>query len=262
MFVRHSLTALVAVLMAVAALPGAALAQQSSAPRGFVPLEGVAPTILHDIRYHEQHNFGGRRVHDYYDPICVLTRPAAEALAEAQQALRPQGYTLKVYDCYRPQTAVDDFVGWARRLHDDRMKAEFYPRVDKSRLFEDGYIAERSGHSRGSTVDLTLVALPARKQPRWRRGRFGLVPCFAPYDRRFPDNTIDMGTGYDCFDTLSHTLDPRIQGVQRENRLRLKSAMEAAGFTNYENEWWHYTLAGEPFPDTYFNFPVSRRALR
>ena len=97
-------------------------------------------------------------------------------------------------------------------------------------------------------MDLTLVALPAREQPRWRRGRFGLVPCSAPYGERFPDNTVDMGTGYDCFDTLAHTLDPRIQGDQRENRLRLKTAMEAAGFVNYENEWWHYTLAASPTP--------------
>ena len=216
MFVRHSLIALVAVVTAVAAFAGAAHAQRTSAPPEFVALDEVDPTILHDIRYHEQHNFVGRRIHDYYDPICVLTRPAAEALAEAQRALRPQGYTLKVYDCYRPQTAVDDFVGWARRLHDDRMKAEFYPRVDKSRLFADGYIAERSGHSRGSTVDLTLVRLPAAAQPRWRPS-MGLVDCAAPYAERFPDNTIDMGTGFDCFDTLSHTLDRRIQGHAREN---------------------------------------------
>ena len=260
MYVRHSLIALVAVLTAVAAFPGAAHAQHTSAPPEFVALDEVDPTILHDIRYHEQHNFVGRRIHDYYDPICVLTRPAAEALAQAQQALRPQGYTLKVYDCYRPQTAVDDFVGWARRLHDDRMKAEFYPRVDKSRLFADGYIAERSGHSRGSTVDLTLVRLPAAAQPRWRPS-MGLVDCAAPYAERFPDNTVDMGTGFDCFDTLSHTLDPRIQGQARENRLLLKRTLEAAGFRNYELEWWHYTLRDEPFPDTFFDFPVSRRAL-
>jgi zinc D-Ala-D-Ala dipeptidase len=156
---------------------------------------------------------------------------------------------------------VNHFVRWARRLRDEKMKREFYPRVEKSRLFADGYIAERSGHSRGSTMDLTLVALPARAQPRWRPRKFPLVPCFAPYERRFPDNTVDMGTGFDCFDTLSHTLDPRIEGVPRANRLLLKSAMEAAGFVNYENEWWHYTLDDEPFPDTYFDFPVSRRAV-
>ncbi|MPZ63743.1 MAG: D-alanyl-D-alanine dipeptidase [Propionibacteriales bacterium] len=247
-------------LMTATSSPAAESAKPTPAPPAFVVLDEIDPTILHDIRYLTQHNFLGRRVNAYYDPLCILTRPAAEALAEAQAVLRPQGYTLKVYDCYRPQTAVDDFVRWAKRLLDDRMKPEFYPRVDKSRLFADGYIAERSGHSRGSTVDLTLVELPARPQPVWRPG-MGLVSCFAPYDERFPDNTVDMGTGYDCFDTLSHTLDPRIEGEARENRLLLKATLEEAGFTNYASEWWHYTLDGEPFPDTYFDFPVARSAL-
>jgi D-alanyl-D-alanine dipeptidase len=238
-----------------------AKAKPKTAPPIFVALHEVDPTILHDIRYTTQHNFIGRRIHGYKDPLCILTRPAAEALERAQDAVLALGYSLKVYDCYRPQTAVDDFVRWAERLRDDRMKAEFYPDVDKSRLFADGYIAARSGHSRGSTVDLTLVELPAAPQPRWRPS-MGLVPCYAPYEERFPDNTVDMGTGFDCFDPLSATLDPRIQGQARENRLLLKSTLEAVGFTNYAEEWWHYTLADEPFPNRYFDFPVSRRALR
>jgi D-alanyl-D-alanine dipeptidase len=264
MFPRRSLLILAALAALALGSPAAAVAAKPprKAPDAFVSLHRVDPSILLDIRYYTKHNFIGRRVHGYRAPLCILTRPAATALARVQASVVAQGYTLKVYDCYRPQRAVNDFVRWARRLHDQRMKREFYPHVDKSRLFADGYIAERSGHSRGSTMDLTLVKLPAREQPKWRRGTFGLVPCIKPYEKRFPDNTIDMGTGYDCFDTLAHTLDPRIQGVQRDNRLRLKSAMEAAGFTNYENEWWHYTLGNEPFPDTYFNFPVSRRALR
>jgi zinc D-Ala-D-Ala dipeptidase len=266
MSARRRLLALLALIAIAIAWPagGEALAKPKprKAPPEFVSLHDVAPSILLDIRYFTRHNFIGRRIHGYRAPMCILTRRAAKGLARVQAAVLATGYTLKVYDCYRPQRAVDDFVRWAGRLRDERMKREFYPRVEKSRLFEDGYIAERSGHSRGSTMDLTLVALPAREQPRWRRGTFGLVPCFDPVGERFPDNTIDMGTGYDCFDTLAHTLDPRIQGVQRENRLRLKSAMEAAGFTNYENEWWHYTLDDEPFPDTYFDFPVAPRALR
>lgn len=231
-----------------------------SAPPVFVALDEVDPTILHDIRYTTRHTFVGRRIHAYRDPVCLLTRPAAEALAEAQDAALARGYSLKVYDCFRPQTAVDDFVGWAERLRDDRMKDEFYPDVDKSALFDDGYIAARSGHSRGSTVDLTLVELPVARQPRWRPGD-GLVPCYAPYGERFDDGSVDMGTGYDCFDPLSATLDPRVQGEARENRLLLRSVLETAGFTNYANEWWHYTLADEPFPDRYLDFPVSRRAL-
>lgn len=233
---------------------------ESTAPEEFVALDDVDPTILHDIRYTTRHNFVGRRIPSYREPICVVTRPTAEALAQAQAELHPQGYSLKVYDCYRPQTAVDTFVRWAARPYDDRMKAEFYPRVDKSDLFSDGYIAEESGHSRGSTVDLTLVELPPAEQPDWQPS-MGLTPCFAPHEDRFPDNTIDMGTGFDCFDTLSHTLDPRIQGEARANRLFLKETLEDVGFTNYENEWWHYTLDDEPFPETYFDFPVSRSAL-
>jgi len=248
-------------LVAPSHLAASAKPRPMSAPPIFVALDEVDPTILHDIRYSTRHNFVGRRIHGYREPLCIVTRPTAKALARAQKAVRKLGYSLKVYDCYRPQTAVDDFVRWAERLRDDRMKAEFYPDVDKSDLFADGYIAAKSGHSRGSTVDLTLVELPAAPQPRWRPS-MGLVPCFAPYEERFPDNSVDMGTGYDCFDTLSHTLDRRIRGEARENRLLLKSTLEAVGFTNYANEWWHYTLDDEPFPNRYFDFPVSRCALR
>jgi D-alanyl-D-alanine dipeptidase len=257
--------ALMVTCLVAAPLPGAATTPQHhgppSAPKTFVALDRVDPTILHDIRYATKHNFVGRRIPGYRDPLCVLTRPAARALARAQDQLVAQGYSLKVYDCYRPQRAVDDFVRWASRLNALRMKAEFYPDVDKSRLFADGYIAARSGHTRGSTVDLTLVRLPAAPQPPWRPN-LGLVPCFAPYDERFPDNTVNMGTGYDCFDTLAHTLDPRIQGKARANRLLLKKTLVASGFYNYPKEWWHYTLEDEPYPNRYFDFPVWRRALR
>ncbi len=165
-----------------------------------------------------------------------------------------------MYDCYRPQRAVNGFVEWAKDLDDQRMKGEFYPRVDKSRLFEDGYIAGKSGHSRGSTVDLTIVPLPALPTRPYVPGE-KLAPCYAAKEDRFPDNSVDMGTGYDCFDTLSHTLDPRITGAQRANRLLLKSTLEQRGFVNLAEEWWHYTYQPEPFPDTYFDFPVARRSL-
>ncbi|GII23772.1 M15 family metallopeptidase [Planosporangium mesophilum] len=229
-------------------------------PAGFVALSDVDHTILQDIRYDTYHNFVGRPIVGYRDPICILTRQAAEGLHRAQVAAQSLGYSLKVYDCFRPQRAVDDFVRWAERLDDQRMKAEFYPRVDKTVLFADGYIASRSGHSRGSTVDLTLVALPPRPQRPYLRGE-PLVSCFAPRWQRFGDNTVDMGTGFDCFDPLANTLDPRITGRAMDNRLLLKQVMTDAGFTNYASEWWHYTLAGEPYPDTYFDFPVARRAV-
>ncbi|WKK23155.1 M15 family metallopeptidase [Streptomyces olivoreticuli] len=246
----------VAALVALSCVPAAhARAPEPRPPAGFVALSDVDPSILQEMRYVTAHNFTGHRVDGYRRPVCLLTRPAAEALHRAQRALLPRGYSLKVYDCYRPQRAVDDFVAWAKDLADERMKAEFYPRVDKSRLFDDGYIAAKSGHSRGSTMDLTLVRLPARPTRPYRPGE-RLVPCFAPREWRFPDNSVDMGTGFDCFDTLAHTLDPRIRGAQRDHRLLLKSTMELAGFTNLAEEWWHYTLRGEPFPDTYFDFPV------
>ena len=226
------------------------------APADFVALSDVDPTILQEMRYFTAHNFTGDPVDGYRTPTCILTRAAAEGLKRAQERFAERGYTLKVYDCYRPQRAVDDFVGWAEDLGDQRMKAEYYPRVDKSVLFADGYIAERSGHSRGSTMDLTLVRKPAAATPPYVAGQ-PLVDCTAPQDRRFADNSIDMGTGFDCFDTLAHTLDPRIQGTELKNRLLLKEGLEAQGFVNYDKEWWHFTYQPEPYPDTYFDFPVD-----
>ena len=251
--------ALVLTLVLGAASPGAAPAAAAPAS-GFVDLAAVDRTILHDIRYAGPHNFVGRPIHGYRQPRCLLTREAAAALRRAQAAVRPRGYALKVYDCYRPRRAVRDFATWAANPADVRMKREFYPRVNKSTLFEDGYLAHRSGHSRGSTVDLTLVRLPAAATPRYVPGQ-RLVPCYAPAARRFPDNTVDMGTGYDCFDTLANTMDARVTGVQRANRLLLLKAMTAAGFRNYVGEWWHYTLVGEPYPATYFDFPVATAAV-
>jgi D-alanyl-D-alanine dipeptidase len=233
---------------------------EAKAPAEFVALSDVDPTILQEMRYFTPHNFVGVRIDGYEQPLCILTRPAAEALHKAQVTLRAQGYSLKVYDCYRPQRAVDHFVAWAEDLDDEAMKAEFYPDVDKSRLFLDGYIAAKSGHSRGSTTDLTIVKLPAVPTRPYRPGET-LVPCYAPQAQRFPDNSVDMGTGFDCFDTLSHTLDPRIQGEQLKNRLLLKNTLEDLGFVNLAEEWWHYTYKPELFPDTYFDFPVSRRSL-
>lgn len=212
------------------------------------------------MRYATAHTFLGEAVDGYRQPVCLLTRPAAQALRRAQRSLLRSGHSLKVYDCYRPQRAVDHFVRWAEDLDDTETKAEFYPRVDKSRLFADGYIAEKSGHSRGSTVDLTIVRLPARPTRPYVPGE-ELTPCFASQRERFPDNSVDMGTGYDCFDTLSHTDDPRVKGVPRANRQLLKNTLAAQGFTNLPEEWWHFTQKPELFPDTYFDFPVAYRSL-
>jgi zinc D-Ala-D-Ala dipeptidase len=240
---------------------GAVLALALAAPSSFVALDDVDPTILQDIRYETPYNFVGRRIDGYREPVCILTRRAARALHRAQRRIRRRGYTLKVYDCYRPQRAVDHFARWASN-ESRTMKREFYPRVAKRRLFEDGYLAHRSGHSRGGTVDLTLVRLPAEPQPVWTRREFGLVSCTAPQRRRFPDNSVRMGTSYDCFDPRSHTFDARIKGRPRKNRLLLKRTMEDAGFEYYANEWWHFTLRNERYPDRYFDFPVTRKSLR
>ncbi|GAA3801991.1 M15 family metallopeptidase [Streptomyces chiangmaiensis] len=257
---RGLVTALAAVLAVTSASATARATPEPKAPGNFVALRSVDPTILQEIRYFTPHNFVGERIDGYRQPLCILTRPAAEALHRAQVQLVRKGYTLKVYDCYRPQRAVDHFVRWAKDLGDQRMKAEFYPEVDKTRLFADGYIAEKSGHSRGSTMDLTVVRLPARPTRPYVPGE-PLVSCHAPKDERFPDNSVDMGTGFDCFDTLAHTDDPRIVGEQRANRQLLKSTLEGLGFVNLAEEWWHYTYKPEPYPDTYFDFPVSMKSL-
>ncbi|MEU6122310.1 M15 family metallopeptidase [Streptomyces sp. NPDC047123] len=258
-----------AALLAVAAAPSPAHARPESpahaapgprAPKEFVALRDIDPTIIQEMRYRTPHNFVGAPVDGYRQSMCILTRPAAKALHTAQRALLRKGYSLKVYDCYRPQRAVDHFVRWAEDLADGRMKGEFYPRVDKSRLFEDGYIAAKSGHSRGSTVDLTVVRLPALPTRPYVPGE-PLTSCFGPRSERFPDNSVDMGTGFDCFDTLSHTDDPRITGKQRANRDLLRNALSKEGFTNLPEEWWHFTHKPELFPDTYFDFPVARRSL-
>ncbi|HSM08211.1 MAG TPA: M15 family metallopeptidase [Gemmatimonadota bacterium] len=196
-----------------------------------VDVREVEPSIRADIRYADSNNFVGAPVDGYEAARCLLSRPAAEALARVQRELAPEGLGVLVYDCYRPQRAVDHFVRWAADTGDVGTKAEFYPNVDKALLFDEGYIAERSGHSRGSTVDLTLVR----------------------DDRAEP---LDMGSPYDFFDPRSHTESSEITDEQLANRLRLRDAMEAGGFQNYTAEWWHYTLRDEPHPDDYFDLPI------
>ena len=246
-------------LLATLLLAGAPTADK--APEGtFVSVKDAIPSVIVETRYRTSHNFIGEPIDGYRDDVCLVTTQTAKALAEVQRRVRKQGYTLKFYDCYRPQRAVDQFVAWAKRLQDTRTKAEFYPRVAKTRLFKDGYIAAKSGHSRGSTVDLTLVRRTAGKQERYRRAN--QRDCALPAGVRFRDNSIDMGTGYDCLDPLSHPFNGRIGGKQRKNRLTLRHAMVDAGFNPLPTEWWHFTLADEPFPERYFDFPVARASVR
>ena len=228
----------------------------SRAPSDFVDLHGVIPSIVPDIRYYTAHNFVGERVDGYNTPKCIITKKAADALAGVQKELMAAGLSLKVYDCYRPQRAVSHFVRWAKDAGDTKTKKEFYPTIDKRNLFRDGYIAERSGHSRGSTIDLTIVPMPVPAQERYVPGQ-ALHECYLPAERRFKDNGIDMGTGFDCFHELSHTANREIGDTQRMGRLLLKTLMEKYGFVNYDREWWHYTLKNEPYPDTYFDFVIE-----
>lgn len=224
-------------------------------PAGFVEIREVIPDIILDLRYCTNHNFLGVPVEGYKAEKCYLTKAAADSLAKIQAELKKFNLSLKIYDAYRPQRAVDHFVKWAKNFADTITKKEFYPTVDKSRLFADGYIAQKSGHSRGSTVDLTIVPIPLPHQPEFDINN--QCGCYESADKRFKDNSIDMGTGFDCFSEFSHTLNFNLSPQQRANRLLLKSLMDKYGFKNLAEEWWHFTLRNEPFPNTYFNFEIK-----
>lgn len=224
-------------------------------PEGFVEIREVIPDIILDLRYLTNHNFLGVPVEGYKSEKCFITKKAADSLAKVQAELKRFGLSLKIYDAYRPQRAVNHFVRWAKDLSDTLTKKEFYPTIDKSKLFEDGYIAEKSGHSRGSTIDLTIIPIPLPYQPAFDVN--DQCECFESIDKRFKDNSIDMGTGYDCFNVHSHTENPELTPQQRANRLLLKSLMDKYGFKNLPEEWWHFTLRNEPFPTTYFDFEIE-----
>ena len=202
----------------------------ASMPQDFCYLTDFVVDALLDIRYAGENNFVGAPIDGYLAPRAILTRPAATALARAADALRAQGYRLLIFDAYRPQRAVDHFVRWAQSPADDRMKPLFYPDLCKSELFPRGYIARRSGHSRGSTVDLTLSC-----------------PDGAPVDR---------GGTFDFFGPVSAHGAHGLSAGQLQNRELLRRVMLSHGFDDYSEEWWHYRLAKEPYPDTYFDFPV------
>lgn len=199
----------------------------------------------------------GRRVEGYNAASCILTIEAATALSRVQQAALALKYTLKVYDCYRPQQAVDDFVVWANNSMDTLTKLEFYPTLNKAtELFPD-YIATRSGHTRGSTVDVTLLQLPFVQQAVYLPGQ-PLVACFADAENRYGDNSIDMNTGFDCMNALANTANVPTNSLQAANRQLLVDLLADEGFVNYPMEWWHFTLQNEPYPDTYFDFAIQK----
>jgi D-alanyl-D-alanine dipeptidase len=207
----------------------------SELPSGFVYLSDVVPTIVLDMRYTTSENFIGTPIEGYIKPVAIATKEASVALNNAQTALQRFGLSLKIYDAYRPQRAVDHFVRWAEDLTDVRKQTEYYPKVAKEVLFQEGYIASKSGHSRGSTFDLTLVSIDNKGAPR----------------------ELDMGTPFDFFDPKSGSEYEDLTVAQRANRLLLKTVMEKQGFKPYPKEWWHFTLKEEPYPDTYFNFFIE-----
>lgn len=200
---------------------------------GFVYVDDVIPDVVVELRYRTDNNFIGRPIDGYTGNRAILSRPATESLAKVQADLNVFGLGIKIYDAYRPQRAVNHFVRWANDITDTRMKAEYYPDVDKRNLFKEDYIAERSGHSRGSTVDLTLVELSA------------------------PQRSLDMGTPFDFFGVASWPDHPALTPQQRANRMLLQTVMIKHGFRPYPKEWWHFTLNAEPYPETYFDFPVE-----
>jgi D-alanyl-D-alanine dipeptidase len=249
---KKNLLLLILILPLLACFRAAA---QNFPDSDFVDIQNVIPDIVLDIRYFSDHNFLGRPVEGYLAPKCYLTKAAADSLAKVQKELRKFSLSLKIYDGYRPQRAVDDFVNWAKDLSDTLTRKEFYPTVLKVNLFVDGYIADKSSHSRGSTVDLTIVPIPLPPQPDFDFNN--QCECFESIEKRFLDNSVDMGSGFDCFHPISKTDNLDILAQQRANRLLLKTLMEKYGFRNYELEWWHYTLKNEPFPGTYFNFEIK-----
>lgn len=211
----------------------------------FVVLTDVVPDAILEIRYYSTYNFIGRRIPGYEEPIAMLTRQAADSLKKVSDDLVRQGYRLKIFDGYRPQKAVDYFMEWAVDVNDTLMKQYFYPELEKAVLVPQEYIAEKSGHTRGSTVDLTLFDMRLEKE-------------------------VDMGCTYDYFGLASHPDVQPGQAVgsykpitkeQYDNRMILQKAMTAHGFKPYDCEWWHFTLVNEPFPGTYFTFPIARSSL-
>ena len=233
--------------------------QGASMPKEFVYLHDIDPSILQDVRYATADNFTGKPVPGYGASECVLLRPVAEALKRVQADLAGQGLSLKVYDCYRPQRAVRAFAQWANDGNPSGATKRFYPALNKNELFAARYISSASGHSRGIAVDLTLVQLPARPQPAFDpKRRYG--PCTGPAEERAPDNSVDMGTGFDCFDLRSHTASVEISTEQRRWRGVLVAAMERHRFKNYAGEWWHFTyqMPGAPALLAY-DFPILPR---
>jgi zinc D-Ala-D-Ala dipeptidase len=234
---------------------------QSGLPPGFVYLRDIDPTIAQDIRYAGSDNFVGRPLPGYEVAECILSHEVAVALKRVQAELAAAGLSLKVYDCYRPTRAVRAMAAWAHDGRSGNTTRRFFPQLQKSALFALGYIASRSQHSTGLAVDLTLIAAAsAQTAPFDPSASYG--PCTGAAAERSPDNSLDMGTGYDCFDLKSHTASAGISAEQRQWRRKLLAAMAAQGFHNYHREWWHFSI-GRLGSGSQHDFPIrARTAMR
>ena len=206
--------------------------EQENGRQEFVYMRDIIPDVVLDVRYFSDDNFMGVRVDGYRKPVVLISKTAGRALANVQAELRDQGLGLKVFDAYRPQKAVDHFVRWAADPTDTLTKTRYYPELPKDRLFDLGYISAKSGHTRGSTVDLTIINLATGEE-------------------------LDMGSGWDFFGEISHHDSPLVDEQATANRSLLRDLMVKHGFRAITTEWWHYTLRDEPFPDTYFDFDVE-----
>ena len=201
-------------------------------PKGFSYVSEIDATIKKELRYATSNNFIGKPIDGYLKDSLIISTPAAKALKKIQTKLMLSGLSLKIFDAYRPQQAVDHFVRWAKVMNDTLMKQLYYPDVQKSELFTLGFIASKSGHTRGSTIDLSIVDVKTNKE-------------------------VDMGSSYDFFGEKSHPFYKKITEAQMKNRMLLRTIMIKNGFIPYDNEWWHFTLKDEPYPTTYFNFLIE-----
>jgi D-alanyl-D-alanine dipeptidase len=225
----------------------------SDLPAPFVYLSEIDPRIQQDMRYASENNFLGRTVDGYTAPQCILTRETAQSLKKVEDALLKKNLSLKVYDCYRPARGVRDFARWSHKDGDEKMKQQYYPDYDKDELFARGFIASHSSHSRGNTVDLTIVPVDSTV-PQFDPAK-PLARCDASPEQRAPDNSLDFGTGFDCFGPKSRTRAEQISQAAKDNRRMLVEAMGEEGFWNYFREWWHFQKSGAAMDEEY-NFPI------
>lgn len=235
--------------------------QKHQLPKGFVYLHDIAPDIEQDLRYATSNNFTGKIVPGYESGNCIMRIKAAHALARVQQELSKKGLGLRIYDCYRPVRAVRAFGKWAKKPSSAEIKQKYFPRLTKRQLFSKGYIATRSSHSKGNTVDLTLVHLNKELRGNFLQSAASKHAKILPQQAQKDDDSLEMGTAFDCFDALTHTHHPMITGQARYNRRLLLSIMQKHGFRNFRMEWWHFTFQDRATSKKHYDFSIKAPLL-